>query len=1190
MADALTTGGWIKRQRKRLGLTQKELARRIGYAEVTVRKAEADEIRLSHKMAEGLAEALQIPAERRAQFVQLARDDGTWDAADLPDGDLPALVVDVRAARPRRLNLIPVPHQIDWGEAPDVSRFHGRQSELQELQRWMEDAGCRLVAVLGMGGIGKTMLATLAAANVEQRFAGIIWRSLRNAPPLAELLRQCLELLAGDEVFELPPTEHGRVSLLMEYLRGARCLLVLDNFETVLDAARPGHYLPGYEGYGQLLREIGEGRHQSCLLLTSREKPKELIPLAGEAAPVRTLVVASLAAADGRALLQDRGLRGGDEQWDRLHMRFSGNPLALQIAAETIRELFDGDIGDFLNQEPILFGGINDLLAQQLARLSPLEEEIMFWLAVEREPVTAQQLAGSLVRRPAQADVLAALHALRQRFLVERAQGGFTLQNVVLEYFSATLIDQAAAEIRAGSTRLLHTYALLKATAKSYVRESQRNLLAGPIARRLVESLGRETLDKQFDALLAELRHSQRRKAGYGGGNVLNLLVLLGYDLRGRDFSQLAIWEADLRNVNAEEVNFRDADLAHSEFTEPFAGVVAVAYSCDGEQLAAGTTVGEIRTWDARTQAPLLTWDTHTGWVRSICYSPDSSILASSGGNLVRLWQARNGGPLATLQGHTADITSVCFSADTKLLASASMDATIRIWDVQTGACLHVLRGHTSIVHAACFHPDGKVVASAGEDKTVRLWSMETGDCLRILPGHSEWVAAVAFSPDGAVLASSGGDSTVRLWHPHSGECMRSLQGHRGAVVSLCFGYGGTVFASGSTDGTVRIWDLGTGQCLHTLSGHSGSVMSAALNDIHGQAASCSLDQTVRIWDARSGQCLNVLHGHSDWVLAIGFHPTRNLLASGSLYHSIRLWDTDSKQCLRTLTGHTSWVLATSFSPEGEILASASGDGTVRLWDPQTGACLRLLRGHEGGVSSVCFSRDGKVVASGGVDKTIRLWDRYSGECLRILEGHTADIRNLCYSPDGKILASTSGDETIRLWEWPSGECVKTLRGHTATTCSVCFAPLGNLLASGSFDQTVRLWDTQTGDCVQVLNGHDAWVFGTSFSPDGSYLASASSDQTVRLWDPWTGEQIATLQGHTSDVEAVCFSAGGSTLASCGDDEAIRLWDVGTWECCGVLCGEGPYARMNIAGVTGVTAARVDALRRLGAIDEEGRR
>ena len=238
-----------------------------------------------------------------------------------------------------------------------MSGFQGRQDEVHQLRQWLTADQCRVVAVLGMGGIGKTALATFVAANVQEQFAAVIWRSLRNAPPLAELLRQWIQVLSPHAEHELPQDVDQQLALLMEYLRGQRCLLVLDNFETVLAGKRLGHYLPGYEGYGQLLKQIGEGRHQSCLLLTSREKPQDLIPLEGERAPVRTLVVAGLPLADGRALLQDRGLHGSTEEWAALHARYSGNPLALQIISETIRELFAGDIGRFLRQETFLFGG-----------------------------------------------------------------------------------------------------------------------------------------------------------------------------------------------------------------------------------------------------------------------------------------------------------------------------------------------------------------------------------------------------------------------------------------------------------------------------------------------------------------------------------------------------------------------------------------------------------------------------------------------------------------------------------------------------------------------------------------------------------------------------------------------------------------------------------------------------------------
>ena len=85
MTDALTFGRWLKVRRRGLGLTQKELARQVGYALVTLRKVEADELRPSGQMATKLAEALELAPEEQAQFVRFARDEAHWDDLTLPD-------------------------------------------------------------------------------------------------------------------------------------------------------------------------------------------------------------------------------------------------------------------------------------------------------------------------------------------------------------------------------------------------------------------------------------------------------------------------------------------------------------------------------------------------------------------------------------------------------------------------------------------------------------------------------------------------------------------------------------------------------------------------------------------------------------------------------------------------------------------------------------------------------------------------------------------------------------------------------------------------------------------------------------------------------------------------------------------------------------------------------------------------
>lgn len=74
-------------------------------------------------------------------------------------------------------------HRQDWGDAPDVLRFVGRTEELATLREWVLEQGCRLLAVRGGGGIGKTALAARLAQDVAPAFQRVYWRSLRDAPP-----------------------------------------------------------------------------------------------------------------------------------------------------------------------------------------------------------------------------------------------------------------------------------------------------------------------------------------------------------------------------------------------------------------------------------------------------------------------------------------------------------------------------------------------------------------------------------------------------------------------------------------------------------------------------------------------------------------------------------------------------------------------------------------------------------------------------------------------------------------------------------------------------------------------------------------------------------------------------------------------------------------------------------------------
>jgi WD40 repeat protein len=1033
---------------------------------------------------------------------------------------------------------------VDWGEAPHLDQFYGRDQELATLKRWMMEDSCRIVAILGMGGIGKTSLAATLVEQVQEHYDYVCWRSLHNAPPVTGILQECIHFVLHQQHVVLPEEIDRQISVLIESFRTCRCLLVLDNVEAILQGgSQVGQYREDYEGYGRLFQRIGESQHHSCLLLTSREKPKEVALLEGEQASTRSYHLVGLPPEASQEILNDKGLEGSEHTWEALITAYAGNPLALKLAAQVIREVFGGQIRAFLKGGEVFFQDVRDVLEQQMARLSVLEEEIIYWLAIEREAIGIDRLQEDLVHAVSKGELQEALRSLRRRQLIETSATGSTLHPVIIEYLTARFVDRVSEEIRTETLMLFAHHAVLLAQAKDSIRESQRRLILLPLVQRLLDMFGKEMLEQRFQRLLATLHAQDDSPSSYAAGNVLNLLVQMGCALRGYDFSHLVVRQAFLQGVVLPAVNFASADLATSVFTDTFGRIVCVAFRPQGDLLVAGTERGELRFWHAVSGTPLQTFGGHTDWVRSVAFSPDG-----------------------------------------RTVVSGSDDQTVRVWEMSSGICLTTLQGHTNRVWSVAFSPDGKILASGSPDRLVRLWEMSSGTCLKILQGHVEGVRSVAFSPDGRTVASGSEDQTVRLWEVSSGKSLTPLQGHAARVLSVAFSPDGSTLASGSEDQTVRLWEVSSGKSLTTLQGHASVVRSVAFRPDGSIVASGSPDQ-VRLWEISGGKPLTTLQGYTNRVGSITFSPDGSVLVGGYEDRTVRLWEISSGKVLKILQGHVKKVRSVAFSPDGQMLASSGLDQTIRLWEVNSGQCKAVL-GPSQGIWSMAFSPDGKILASGGEDQTVRLWEVSSGKPLKTLQGHTRVVLSVAFSPDGSTLASGSEDQTVRLWEVRSGQCRAVLE-HNNWVNVVAFSPDGKILASGSEDRALHVWEVSSGACLKTLPGHSNRVGSLAFSPDGRTLASGSEDRAVRLWEVNSG-QYKTIRGPSHWVGSMAFSPDGKLFASGSDEGAIALWDMQTGACLRTLRSERPYERMNITQVKGLTEGQKATLRSLGAIENEG--
>lgn len=1165
--------------------------------------------------------------------------------------------------------------KVYWGEMPRPSFFAGRQDELTQLQRWLFEECCTLITILGVGGAGKTALAaTLVRSLVQptthggkdalleptageekqptedtysrprtphalaQPFTRILWRSLLNAPPLESVLRLWLQELSEHQLTSIPTDLDEQLSLLFYYLGQQRCLLVLDNLESILNAEEAaGQYRPDYEGYGVLIQRLGEVEHQSCVLLTSRELPLGVALLERSYPVVRTLRLDGLPAAVGIEVLRASGLQAGLELMQRVVQRYSGNPLALRLVAETVLDYYQGDVTNFLDHETLIFEDIRIVLDQQFRRLSALEGEIVYWLTIEREPISARQLALNFVQPPSHRALLEALRSLHRRSLVERdnpdihesAEGepAFSLQNVVLEYSTERLRDLIYAELVGDQLDYCLRYALVKAQATDYIRTAQSRLILAPIAQGLLENYGREGVADKLKNLVGKLRTDFALRPGYAAANVLHLAFQLGIKPEGWDFSQLTIWQADLRQGHLPYTNFSQAHFAHTAFMEKFDAILAVAVSPDGELCAAGGASGNVHLWRTSDGEQLSICRGRGRWVWSLAFSPNQTLLASGGSDgIVYLWDVKNvkseraanevSPTHQTMAGHTDAIFSLAFRRDGQWLASASADHTIRLWDVAHGELIQTLYGHTATVYGVAFSPDGHFLASTSRDHTVRLWQVATGECLQVLKEHHAQVVACRFSPDGQWLITASVDRMMQVWRVGTSEDRTVICAH----------------------------------FHHVLSNDAAELSALALSPGGDVIATNGPDATIRLWSRADGTILKTLHGHTENVQSLAFHPNGKTLVSGGWDQSVRFWDVATGYLLRTQQGYTNAVYALALSSDGQTLVSGNADGTLCRWSWGTPDLDRPHTGHSGSVKTLAFHPDGQLLASGGSDRAIRLWDVVDGQLTerKALYGQRGGILQVAFSPDGRLIASSAADQTVYLWNTSTGGCRQVLRGARGMMQALVFSPDGTQLVGGSSDGQIYRWQlTSEREPAQdaITTPYSAQPFATipgectslAFSPDGALLAGSGPDHVIFLWRAWDGEKLLSIEtpvnstvyavvfrphqatclphlasssgtgaicfwtidlarglhhlnytrtDHRGSVRSLHFTPDGQTLVSGGADETIRLWEAESGTCLATLPLQQPYVGMKMTNATGLTAAQRAGCKALGALGE----
>jgi predicted ATPase/transcriptional regulator with XRE-family HTH domain len=503
---------WIKQRRKALDLTQEDLSECVGCSTVTIQKIELGERRPSKQVALRLAECLRLLADEQEKFVRFAR--GEQGAGPSPIGT---------ATRSGVVPQSPTPNNLPAPLTPLV----GREEALGAAHNYLLRQDIRLLTLTGVPGIGKTRLSLDVAAQLLPDFRDGVF--LVELAPITEP-----DLVASTVATALGCKEIGQgshVDWLKEFVGEQRMLMVLDNFEQVLDAA-------------PLVVEMLRTCSALKVLITSREA----LHIMGEQQfPVPPLEVPDLArlhaAQDDQALLSypavtlfmqcARAVDPGFELTEENHRvvaaictRLEGLPLAIELAAARIKVLTPEELFSHLDRRLRLLTGGSRYLPPRLQTLrgaidwsyrllDESERNLFACLGVFVGGATLSAIQAIYTVQGDLLDMLEGVGSLLDKNLLRREASGsrFTMLEMIREYASEKLAEHTAAQ------------AIRRAHALYFLQLAEEALAAhGP-----EETNGLGRFEEEHDNLRAALQWCLSKEAGTDGIEIgLRLVVLLG--------------------------------------------------------------------------------------------------------------------------------------------------------------------------------------------------------------------------------------------------------------------------------------------------------------------------------------------------------------------------------------------------------------------------------------------------------------------------------------------------------------------------------------------------------------------------------------------------------------------------------------------------------------------------------------
>ncbi|MBW4505089.1 MAG: hypothetical protein KME64_01000 [Scytonematopsis contorta HA4267-MV1] len=1040
----------------------------------------------------------------------------------------------------------------------------------------------RSIGVQGMGGIGKTVLATALARDEDIRQAfvdGVFWITLGQTPQILTWQSYLAQALGDNQV--LSTEIDVAKARLRQLFADKSCLLVLDDtwcledvtaFDVLgekcqmLITTRDATIIKGLGGEEYLLSVLNEQQALKMLADWIRQPLEklgvEMLNLMSQVAqecgylPLALAMVGAIMQGKPINRWQNILKKLHDADLDKIKQKFPDYPYAdlfkaIHVSVEALEDNVKQrylDFAVFAEDTPI-----SEVVLQTFWQPLGLDEFDIQDIADElvSKSLVSQDDKGYLTLHDLQVDYvrksldLLGVKSLHNQLLNAYSEkypdGWHTLDNdgYIFQYLAYHLFQaERVAELR----QLLFDFRWLKAKLKKtnfnaliadydfLTGDNELYLVKGALVR------SAHVLAKDDNQLIGQL---WGRLQCVGNSDVQ---FLLQQTLRNQ--------EIRLRPLSASLINCSDCLIRILEYDKYDDGydngwchesyyIIAVTqdskhviyapnylYDRNNRDFSA---VLEVKVCDLQSGQLLYTINNDSGgWIKGIAVTLDGKYIIINSDE-IELWNLENGQLIYKISDDDFYSSEFLVTCDDKYIISYSYDYEhINIWDLNTGELIRTLDSPSGFGKVSGFSPNGKYAIFTLNDGTLKAWDWETGDVVKTLIGHGQPIDSFACTNDGKYLVTTSGETTAKVWDFEKGEIIQTLtDDYKFHVVAIT----------------------------------------------HDSKFVISRNQYTEVWDLQSGKIVKIFHDNPNFITV---SPNNKYIISTCEVGTLKVWDLQQTEQLNYLQDkHSYSVNAIAITPDNKYVATASSDITIKIWDLQTRQVVYTIKddyyhgdrididpGYRELVAYITIAvtpNNKYVIYCNSHDFCV--WDLDIKENIfldYIMMGYRhRQIDDINKRLQYNAVAVTADNNVIVaynsylvLFDLQNDRFIDFPKSHKDWIVGVTVTSDGNYVVSASWDKTLKIWELKTATELITLIGHSDEVVGVSVTPDGKYVVSASRDKTLKIWElkyeigAITASEIGTFIGHSDTIHGVVTMPDNKHVISYSSDKIIQVWNL----------------------------------------------